>query len=57
MQGPHLALNLSSTGDSLQAAHHLLLPWMLATASQGRLQYADIPTLALTDDEGRVAGH
>jgi hypothetical protein len=55
MQGPDF--NLGSAGDGLQAAHHLLLPWMLATTSQGRLEYADVPTLALTNDQGGVAGH
>lgn len=52
-----LPLHFSSTGDSLQAAQHLLLAWVLATASQWGLENADIPVLALADDEGCVARH
>lgn len=52
-----LPLHFGSTGDSLQAAQHLLLARVLATASQWRLEDADVPILALADDEGCVAGH
>ena len=52
-----LSLHLSSTGDSLQAAQHLLLAWVLATAGQWGLENADVPILALADDEGCIAGH
>ena len=52
-----LAFHFSSTGDSLQAAQHLLLAGVLATAGQRRLEDADVPILALADDEGCVAGH
>lgn len=52
-----LALHLSGTGDSLQAAQHLLLAWVLATAGQWGLEDADVPILALADDKGGVAGH
>lgn len=53
---PGLPLHLSGTGDGLQAAHDLLLAGVHPTAGQGGLEYADVPTLALADDEGGVAG-
>lgn len=56
LQRPGLAFNFSSTGDGLKAAHHLLLPGMFPTAGQRRFQNADVPILALADDEGCVAG-
>ena len=52
-----LAFHLSSTGDGFQAAQHLLLARVLATAGQRGLENADVPILALADDEGCVAGH
>ena len=56
-EGKGMAVHLSGASDSLQAAQHLLLPRMLATAGQGGLQNADVPTLTLTDDQGCVARH
>lgn len=57
VEGQSLPLHLSGTGDGLQAAHHLLLAWVLAAAGQGGLQDAHVPVLALADDKGCVAGH
>ena len=52
-----LAFYFSSTGDSLQAAQHLLLARVLATAGQWRLEDTDVPILAFANDEGCVAWH
>ena len=57
IEGQGLALHLSGAGDSLQAAQHLLLARVLATAGQRGLEDANVPVLALADDEGGVAGH